>query len=139
MTWTPTRQLHDPLCECGGEGLIPFKAKDHRGDHYLVWRICPTTGPWRPDRNAGPEMSFDEYVRRNPNWYAESAKPDWRDHEFCRHNGRAIATDPGCVAFPLDNPLHSLVAHYANSFGWVDPTWLAIEEAASTPAPEETA
>ena len=122
MSWTPERSGHDHLCECGGEGLIPFKARDHRGDHYIVWRICPTTGPWRPDHGPQPEMSFAEYVNRNPNWYTECAAPDWRDHEYARLAGRTIASDPKCIPFPHDNPLRPLVDQYATRFGWTAPT-----------------
>lgn len=121
MTWTPERQPHDRLCECGGEGLLPFKTRDQRGEEYIVWRPCKGTGAWLPDRQPGPEISFADYVDRRPNWYAECATPDWRDREFCRLTGRAIARDPKCVPFPADNPLKPLVDMYAKRNGWIDP------------------
>lgn len=121
MTWTPERQPHDRLCECGGEGLLPIKVRDDRRDEYIAWRPCRGTGPWLPDSNPGQEMSFEQYVELRPNWHAECAKPDWRDHEFCRLTGKAIARDKGCVPFPIDNPLWPLVVKYAKRFGWIDP------------------
>lgn len=128
MTWTPQHDRHDRLCECGGEGLLPSTMHDERGDRYTVWRPCKGTGPWRPDYGPEPEMSFDEYVERHPNWREEVAIPDARDHEFCRLTGRVIARDPGCVPFPAHNPLAPLVAKYAKGYGWVDPA--ATEDAA---------
>lgn len=130
MTWIPQRETHDRLCECGDEGLLPFTARSERGDRYTVWRHCSGTGPWRPDLGPQPEMSFDEYVERHPNWQAECAIPDARDHEFCRLTGRAIARDKGCVPFPAYNPLHPLVTKYAKGFGWIEPAPPNTETAA---------
>lgn len=126
MTWTPERTMHDRLCECAGEGLLPSTQHDERGDPYNVWRPCRGTGPWLPDRGHEPTMSFDEYVQRHPNWHAECAIPDARDHEICRLSGRAVARDPGCVPFTPWNALYPLVMSYAKKFGWIEPKIEAV-------------
>jgi hypothetical protein len=116
MTWIPERQLHDRLCECGGEGLLPSTMHDERGDRYTVWRPCKGTGPWRPDYGPEPEMSWEEYTERRPNWFAECGIPDARDHEYARRAARTIVQDHGCIPFPPNNPLASLVAKYVEGY-----------------------